>query len=51
MTALIMHYFIKPDIKRGKKYQWIYECVPHIIPKDGSIAYEGTLQFRLEIVK
>ena len=51
LTALTMHYFIKPDIKRGKKYQWIYECVPHIIPKDGSIAYEGTLQFRLEIVK
>jgi len=51
VTVLTMHYFIKPGIKRGKKYQWIYECVPLIIPKDGSIAYEGTLQFRLEIVK
>ena len=51
VTALTMHYFIKPSMKRGKKYQWIYECVPLIIPKDGSIAYEGTLQFRLEIVK
>ena len=51
VTALAMHYFIKPSIKRGKKYQWVYECVPLIIPKDGSIASEGTLQFRLEIVK
>ena len=50
VTALTMHYFIKPSIKRGNKYQWIYECAPHIISKDGS-PYEGTLQFRLEIVK
>ena len=50
VTALTMHYFIKSNIKRGKKYQWIYDCVRHIVSKDGS-THEGTLQSRLEIVR